>query len=152
MCTGLGAAGWTGDCCLEPGEVAWETLCINGDEPGKAWARLVQIYPSPRFPSAGEPVNPQDCQAQWAMRIELGAIACMCWEQCDCDIKQANARLTLNMVQAALQSVGCCWPDVPVKPDVRVAELVTVGPEGGSAGFVMQLVLPTEVCCAPVPS
>lgn len=147
LCTALGAVGWEGDCCLEPGEVVWDTMCNDAAMEGKAWARLVQVYPSERFPAPSPPASLVKCGTALSMRVELGAIACVCWEVCDCDVREANAHLVLVMVKAALESVACCTPDGVDPEEVRLVQLDTVGPEGGSAGFVMELVVPTDVCC-----
>lgn len=140
LCTSLAAAGWEGNCCLQPGAVAWTQCCADG---GTAWVRLIEAYPSEHFPAQGQAVDPSRCEAQWAVRAELGALTCVCFELCDCEVRDANAVKVIALEGAMLDAVACCG----LGEDVRVVGLTGVGPEGECAGATLQVVAALSVCC-----
>lgn len=149
LCVALGTAGWEGECCLEPGVPAWGACCSDGgDGPtGKAWARLIEVYPTERFPTQSQAVDPSGGTTQWAMRVELGATTCVCFEMCDCDVRMKSARRVLNMAEAGLSAMACCSDQSGMCSDLRVVGLTMVGPEADCGGFNLQVVVPTQVCC-----
>lgn len=139
LCAALGTVGWTGDCCVEPGEVAWDTF--DGPD-GRAWARLIEVFPTLNFPVQSGPVDPEDVRTTWAARVELGATVPVCDEGCGCSVREANARELLNAAESGLTGVACCGTY-----DARVVGMAVNGPEGGNAGFTIQLIVPVDICC-----
>jgi hypothetical protein len=145
-CVSLGQVGWEGECCLEPAMVVWDQCCEDG---GKAWARLINIYPSASFPGSSPPADPTKCETQWAMNIELGAITCICFELCDCEVRAANVTKVMDMTAAMMQAMACCADSCGL--DVRVGTVTTnSGSDDGScAGVTMQVVVPLANFCCP---
>lgn len=144
LCVALGEAGWEGDCCLEPGEAAWDQCCPGGcaDGGGKAWVRMIELYPTDRYPLQGAPADPSKCEVEWAVRAELGATSCVCFEVADCEVREANARRVIQVVSAALGAAACCDVD-----DVRIEGVTVLGPQADCAGASMTVTVPTSVCC-----
>lgn len=147
LCTELGEAGWTGECCVSPGAVAWDACCDGG---GMAWVRLISVFPTDRFPFQGSPVDLSRRDTEWAARIELGAVTCAGAEGgCAADGETADA--VLGMAEAALRAIACCSASDPAAPDMRVAGLEVVGPQGMCAGFTQEVFVSLGVCCADSP-
>jgi hypothetical protein len=147
LCAALGQAGWEGECCLEAGELDWETVCDDADTPGRAWARLLNVYPTPRFPDQGGPADPSSDASEWAMTFELGAVMCLCPE-CGCEARDEQASTVLRMTRAALEAVACCTLGGACG-ELAVSGLEQIGVLGGAGGFAMQVVAPISICCPP---
>lgn len=153
FCTELGKIGWEGSCCLETGPVVLDECCsdvVTGEHGGKAWVRLIDVYPSAQFPVASQAASLTADQTQLAARFEVGAITCVCLELCDCETRSENARRTLAIAEAALASLVCCTAPVSgCLTDARFAGLSQVGTaDSGCAGYSMVVAVPYEVCCS----
>lgn len=141
MCTALGDYGWRGDCCLEPGEVAWDQC---GPEP-KAWVRLVDVYPSRPYPLFASNVKVED--VQWALTLEMGAVTQVCDDDCDCAVKTSNTEAVVLLAAAMLDALACCGLD-SCGDDPRAQPVQVTGPEGLCAGAKMAVNVPIDPCCA----
>ena len=141
LCTELGEAGWEGTCCVRAGEVAWDSCCEDG---GMAWARLISVFPTDRFPFQGSPVDLSRTEAEWAARIELGAVTCV-GSVAGCD--EAGTEAVLGMGEAALRSLLCCASEGQICSDLRVGGLNITGPHGGCGGFTIEVWVALGVCC-----
>lgn len=152
LCVALGGAGWEGSCCLETGPIVFDECCSNavtGEPGGKAWVRLIDIFPSLQFPLPSQAADLTADQTQLAARFEVGAITCICSELCDCETRNENARRTLAIAEAALVSLVCCTtPTSGCLTDARFAGLSQVGSaDSGCAGYSMVVAVPYQVCC-----
>lgn len=154
MCDALGAAGWEGECCINPGQPTLEMCCESG---GMAWAYLVRAYPSMNFPSEDAGVMSQgNCAGptQWALVVELGASECVCDDMCSCAQKALNATQVLTHSEAAIQGIICCFGDSGPCSDneFRITGLETGGPEGNCAAFKIEVTLQYSMNCACPPN
>ncbi len=147
MCTAMGTAGWTGDCCLVPGTPAFDTCCgEEGGNVGEAWGRLVNVT---RREDAPQPVDPA-LDPGWQLTVELGATVCICFDLCDCALKTENGAKVIDVTEAALQGLACCYADQTCASDVDILSVVTIEPDGTCGGFVATLAVGYTLCC-PAP-
>lgn len=152
LCAALGAAGWSGSCCLEVGPAIFDDCCTDketGEPGGKAWVRLIDIYPSTRYPNPAQPSDLVNEETELAARFEVGAATCMCFELCDCETRSANTSRALRIAEALLAALACCESDISgCLTDVRFAGLSQVGsPEEGCAGYAATVTVPYKLCC-----
>lgn len=113
VCAALQAAGWQGECCIEPSQnPALDACCGDG---GQAWVALQNIYPSTHFPVSDLQTSPVPCgQVQLVTQWEIGFTICACAGQddgspCSCEIREQNAMDVFKYLEATLAGVLCCF-------------------------------------------
>jgi hypothetical protein len=141
LCTALGEAGWEGECCVKPGEVAWDSCCEDG---GMAWVRLISIFPTDRYPFQGSPVDLTRSDTAWAARFEMGALTCV---SAEAGCREDETERVYAMAEAGLRAIGCCAVEDDVCGDLRVGGLNMEGPRGMCAGFRIEVFASIGVCC-----
>lgn len=135
--------------CLRVGEVPFsaglnEDLCCTG----LAWARVVSIVPSVRFPQ--QDTEPNDCQkSSWAVELELGAVRCMPFGDENagptCD-QWTAAFLQVDEDAASMRRALCCVYGL-IATNATLIEQVVVGAwtpinnQGGCIGGTMNVTL-----------
>jgi hypothetical protein len=149
LCDALGAAGWEGECCLNPGQPSLEMCCEGG---GMAWGYLVRAYPSSSFPAEDFGASSQtNCAGptQWALVVELGASECVCDDMCSCAQKAENATRVLAHAEAGLRGLICCFSDAgPCSGlEYRIGGAETGGPEGNCAAFKIEVTVQYSMGC-----
>lgn len=157
MCTELAErTGWEGDCCLEPGQPA--LLPCTDEDCGRAWARLVRMYPSQHFPrpDANQDLVQECGLQQWALVLDMGAVRCVCADatNCGCADKAADASRVLADTEAGLQGIMCCVESGRCGAlEYRMGQATAVGPDAGCGGFRVEVTVAyTMSCCPPAES
>lgn len=136
---------WEGTCCVHPGQVAFDSCCEDG---GQAWARVVKVFPTARFPMQDSSADPSTCQTAWSIELEIGVLRCVCFDMCDCEVTQENARKVYGDAEAVLRGIQCCFEGGFCGGlDYRISEQTIIGPEGGCGGSKVTLFVRHQVCC-----
>lgn len=146
---------WVGECCIQFGrEVAFDSCCENG---GMAWVTASGGYPSMPSPSLTPSPSTkdwgEDCSAHRnTMRVEVGAIRCVCFDQCNCDAKERNASLVYQDFEAAMRGIVCCFENDPLcgGKGWSMTGWEIVGPDGGCGGFKIHLLVEQPLPCCPI--
>lgn len=144
MCIALGEAEWEGDCCIAPSRPAFDQCCETG---GVAWGIVTDVYPTTRYPNRDSGADVTTCATTWAVSIELGAITCVCFDMCDCEVRAENATKVLTMAEAAMRGLICCYGTDTCPTDLRIGAMTMIGPDGGCGGFTITATLSTQLCC-----
>lgn len=154
VCTSLGAQEppWEGECCVVPGKVTLDKCTEKG---GQAWARFVEVYPTASFPRRDDTIDPSECPTvRWAAVFEVGVSRGVCYDACNCDMKQLNATRVMGDAEALLKGILCCFAfsGPCVNYEFRILRTEPYGPEvSGCAGTKITVAIEYRVCCDAEP-
>lgn len=146
--------GWTGDCCVFPGtSVSFDSCCENG---GQSWVTVKGGHPSTNFPDP-EPTRETICAEihTMAVRLEVGVIRCVCFDMCDCEVKEDNALNVIQDYEAVIRGLRCCFDEdatgICGDRAWRLNSFEFIGPEGGCAGSKVEIIVAVAApCCEGV--
>lgn len=146
-----GEDAFTGDCCVMPGStVPWDSCgCEDGKKDGRAWVSVVSGAPDEsQQEAAGCITGTHDIVYQ------LGVLRCVpVGPGCGCECEEISSRKILGDLQALLKAAFCCFRNETGQNEFceqpTISSWRTVGPEGGCAGVVVDIKIPTSsgACC-----
>lgn len=145
-------------CCLYPGQIVpMDACCVTGDchENGMAAIRVVNIFPTRRFPVQTQDFTP--CTGiHWAAVLELVVYRCaadMTDAGCPppCNELQRDALIAIDDSLAMRRAIACCLGEdgVPCSDAVVPGPWAPIGPSGGCHGGQMQVTVDVGGVCCP---
>lgn len=148
---GSAALNWDGVCCIQPGsQVAFDHCCEG--EGGQAWVMASGGYLTNSFPTPAQATDPR-CNNGYsqAVRIEVGAIRCVCYDGCSCEAKEQNAEMVLGDLRALIQGISCCFTNDDGDGDTGwwIERWELIGPDGGCGGAKISLLVEQPLPCCP---
>ncbi len=152
LCSMLEAEAPVRCCCVLPGaEVAWDDCSCDGTRGGMAWVRIVNDYPTARFPQpyTGKSQPCGGAYDGWAGALDLGVLRCAPTVDArgrlpSCEQQHTAARRAAADKHIMRRAVSCCgWAE-----DRQIIEhgWQALGPEGGCHGGVLTVTVNQHAC------
>lgn len=116
-----------------------QPLHIGGSD--MSWVRLVNSYPSKRFPS--QDAEATSCSSPLAYVLEVGIVRCIPMQNraplpTASDMTKTALRLSEDMTSVR-RAIGCCLDDE--EWDILLGNWVPIGPQGAVVGGVWQVTI-----------